>query len=325
MTKKVLLSLSVSSVLILILSFSLVSLQNSLQSQSATQSQSNLLLHQTDPLTVDLLYNGGFEVDLDADKLPDDWSGSNTDVKKSDKLKCDPSLAHTGDCAFMFRGNPDGTSSKLTQSVPDLSQLIDGANLHFSAFIDPRSGTPGTTFGKVKVALSDGGKLGLDLLIPASNAVLTRAAADYAEVTDDLTLNLNGATATKVKVLFTTSQVKGKFLIDDASLIVTNDILPTPTRTPQATLTPSSTLTEPPPSPTKTPVTPSPTGTLPTDTPTLTLSTPSPVSPPSGTPTATTTPTQTATSTTDPGSPIPLGPPTDTPTMTPTPTNTQVS
>ncbi|HEX2620686.1 MAG TPA: FG-GAP repeat protein, partial [Phototrophicaceae bacterium] len=241
-------------------------------SLSTLQGQAQIPLPQPERTTIELLTNGGFETDSNSDKIPDDWSDSHIEIKKSDKLKCDPTLAHTGNCAFMFRGNPDGSTSQVSQSVTDVSALVDGATLRFSAFIDHRSGTPGAAFGKVKITLSDGSKQSLKLLIPS--------AATYTEVTGDLTLNLSGETVTRVKVMFVNSQSKGKFFIDDTRLIVINDILPTPTNT-DITVTLSPTITQ---SPTLTM-----TGTLPTATPTSTLITVTPPPPPSDTPTVTAT------------------------------------
>jgi hypothetical protein len=197
--------------------------------------------------SIELLTNGDFETDLNTDKIPGGWTGKNTSLTKSDKLKCnkpDDVIAHSGECAFMFRGNPGGIASKLMQTISDVSALTDGSTVQFSAYIDPRSGTLGAIFGKAKISLSDDSKITLKLVIPAGN--------DYSQVVDSAVLNLAGETITQVKIQFITKQTQGKFLIDATSLIVISPELPTVTpentdipNTPTTTPTDDATQTPP--------------------------------------------------------------------------------
>ncbi|HEX2621645.1 MAG TPA: FG-GAP repeat protein, partial [Phototrophicaceae bacterium] len=215
-------------------------------------SASLLYAGQTLPLPsrtdTELLLNGSFETDTNTDKIPDDWNSRNTSVLKSDKIKCDKvdsPVAYDGTCAFMFRGNPDGSSSNLSQVVSDLTPLTDGVTVQFSAYIDPRSGTPGATFGKAQITLSDATKINLKLAIPGSQKLMldqavVNAVEDYVQVTDSTTLALGAVTITKVKVKFSNNQNKGKFLIDAASLVVSvEDPTSTPTSTSGPTATPA--------------------------------------------------------------------------------------
>src|SRR5690606_27806401 len=89
--------------------------------------------------TIDLLTNNGFEADANGDKIPDGWSGKKTDLPKKDKLKCNKNgkvFTNSGECAFMFKGNPDGSKSKLKQSITNTDAIVNGSTLIFSAYVD---------------------------------------------------------------------------------------------------------------------------------------------------------------------------------------------
>src|SRR5690606_26522790 len=119
--------------------------------------------------TVELLVNGGFEADTDGDKIPDGWEGRRTNLPKKDKIKCnkpDKSFASTGSCAFMFKGNPDGQSSKLRQILTDTSLIANGNTLTLSAYVYSKSGVADGKIANVKVRFSNDTKLKLDLRLP---------------------------------------------------------------------------------------------------------------------------------------------------------------
>lgn len=197
---------------------------------SFTQAQTTLPL--PGKSSIELLTNPGFEADTDANKIPDGWKAKNTTITKSDKIKCDKpdsTVAHSGNCAFMFRGNPNRTTSVLSQKLTDFSSLTDGATVTFSAYIDPRSAKPGTTFAKAKIVVSNNTKLKLKLVVPESDT--------YTQVSDSTVLNLAGKAIIKLQVKLLNDQSKGKFLIDDASLTV-SEIVPTATPTSELTNTP---------------------------------------------------------------------------------------
>ncbi|HEX2621529.1 MAG TPA: FG-GAP repeat protein [Phototrophicaceae bacterium] len=191
--------------------------------------------------TTELLTNGSFESDTNADKVPEGWKATGTKLAKSDTLKCDKPdspVAHTGNCAFLCRGNPDGLASSLNQKVADVSSFTDDSTVTFSAYLDPRSGVPGATFGVTKIILSDSTKLKLKLVIPEANAAIgIREVVDYVQVSDNTILNLSSSSVSKIKVKLLDDQNKGKFLIDDVSLIIGNGDTNTATSTSTSTTT----------------------------------------------------------------------------------------
>jgi hypothetical protein len=66
--------------------------------------------------TVELLVNGGFELNADSNQSPDGWK---LKQENGDKLKCNDGgepIAYEGLCAFQFKGG-DGERSKLQQDV----------------------------------------------------------------------------------------------------------------------------------------------------------------------------------------------------------------
>jgi hypothetical protein len=172
------------------------------------------------PGSVQLLPNTDFEMDVDADKIPDAWSAKGTTLDKSDKLKRNKLngdgsvkiVAHSGEAAFMFRGNPDGQKSKLQYKLTDFSAIANGRRLEFSVYVNRFSVAPGTTIGKVKISFSDGSKQTLELAVPSQQG--------YTSVNDALVVNLDGRTIDKFKVEFSTNLTGGKFMIDQASLLV---------------------------------------------------------------------------------------------------------
>jgi CSLREA domain-containing protein len=250
--------------------------------------------------SLNLLTNGGFEIDSNADKLPEGWVAKKTNVVKSDKLKCnkpDKIVAYTGSCAFQFSGNPTGGSSKLTQNF-SAGSIVNHSTLTLSAFVDPKSGVPLSKIASLKIQFNDNSKLKLDLRLPANSGT------GYALLSRSQLVEIpSGLIVTDVQLDLGYGAVTGKFLIDDVSLTMkTAD--PTSTPVSPTAVPPTNTATI--------------TGTLtPTNTPTETL-----------TPTSTLTPTETSTPTVTPtntSTHTPTSTPTDTPTHTPTstPTNTQ--
>jgi hypothetical protein len=85
-----------------------------------------------DIASIELLTNGGFEDGLSPDKAPVGWTIKNA---FGDKLKCEPLKAHSGNCAFKFRGAA-AENTVLTQVV-DLTDvtLHEGDHLALNAFV----------------------------------------------------------------------------------------------------------------------------------------------------------------------------------------------
>jgi hypothetical protein len=192
--------------------------------------------------TTELLQNGGFELDADSNKIPDGWTGKDTDLDSADKQKCDKEdkfFAHSGLCAFQFKGNADGSKSSIQQEVADVSLLVNGESVIFSAYLDPRSSIPDTVFGKATVKYDNDTKQKWALAVPA---VDERGIEDYLLISDTEIITIpEGATITKVKIKFSYGEASGKYLIDDVSFAVGT---PDATGTPSATSDPLETATE---------------------------------------------------------------------------------
>jgi hypothetical protein len=179
--------------------------------------------------TTEFLTNTSFEGDSNGDKLPDGWDGSKTGDPSADKQKCNKEgkvFAHTGDCAFMFKANPDGGKSKLKQEIANFSSIVNDSELTFSAYVDQRSGVPDSKFANAKLKLSDDSKLKLELRLPAS------ATTGYTLVTVSETVVLPASVSiTGVSVEFRYGETTGKYLVDDASFALITEDVPTPTPT----------------------------------------------------------------------------------------------
>jgi hypothetical protein len=77
--------------------------------------------------TVELLVNGGFEIDADANQVPDGW---NLKRASDDKLKCntdDKAIAFEGACVFQFKRS-DAERSKLLQDVDLAAHAVSVSN-----------------------------------------------------------------------------------------------------------------------------------------------------------------------------------------------------
>jgi hypothetical protein len=120
---------------------------------------------QAEPTVTELLVNGNFEDNDDADNLlPDGWK--KVGLLKSDRVRSDTlttTYAHSTPNAFQLQGTPDevGKISKLTRNAK-ISGLTfaKGDTLTFSAMIDQRSGIPGTPFAKALVKFNNGTQQG---------------------------------------------------------------------------------------------------------------------------------------------------------------------
>ncbi|MBC8100068.1 MAG: hypothetical protein H7Y11_11545 [Armatimonadetes bacterium] len=187
----------------------------------------------------ELLTNPSFEIDANADKIPDGWTAKNTAITGADKRKCDKPdklFARTGSCAFQFKGNSDSSKSTLQQKLTDTSALVDGTVVTLSAYIDLNGAAINSTFAQAVIKFSNGSKQTFKLLIPNDQLRL-----DYSQVTDTQTVNIPaGASITSAKVSLMYEVISGKYLVDDISFaIFTVD----PTFTPTYTFTPAGTAT----------------------------------------------------------------------------------
>lgn len=159
-----------------------------------------------DPV-VELLKNGGMELNNDGDKLPDDWT-----VKKGsgERQKCDKPgkiFAHSGACAFRFKGGAK-ENSKLLQ-IPDVAGLYfrAGDQLALSVFINA---TNNAVKGKVKLIVK--------YVSGAQDKFKTEITVNqgYTELTG--VVDITDPLVAKVKLLFDHKSAAGKVYIDDASV-----------------------------------------------------------------------------------------------------------
>src|SRR5690606_16506738 len=76
----------------------------------------NVLGQTMDNQSFNVLTNGSFEVDINGDKIPDNWKGKNLTKDKVVTDKPTKKRAFAGQNAFKFKGGP-GEASKLVQKV----------------------------------------------------------------------------------------------------------------------------------------------------------------------------------------------------------------
>jgi hypothetical protein len=97
----------------------------------------------TPELDLELLVNGGFEMDSDQNKVPDGWSRKNTtkDERRCNKPNEAP-IAYSGNCAYFMKGGSP-TGGKLVQNA-NLSQfnLKAGDTVRLNGFYNKQSTGP---------------------------------------------------------------------------------------------------------------------------------------------------------------------------------------
>jgi subtilisin-like proprotein convertase family protein len=175
----------------------------------------------TPVLNTELIVNGGFEVDENADKVPDGWTAKNA---KKDKRKCngDNVVAYEGECAYQFNSYPVG-SSKLQQIVDESVvaplEVNAGDTLILSGAIFAK-GSQINTMVKVAVKYADSalpsGKIKYSVTGPTGG---------YVVFPNTLTLLLAGD-PTKIKVMLKNSGKAGRVRYDALSLQLDNDASP---------------------------------------------------------------------------------------------------
>ncbi len=164
--------------------------------------------HQT-VFAQELLANGGFETDANADKVPDGWTLLN---KTGDKLLCDPAKAHSGNCAFNFKGGvPE--NAKLSQ-VADLTGMTfaTGDTLSLSAWFKAVSASAKTKFTLSVTYTGNPIPVKTKLTVKQHAGYTQREVPDYA---------LTSGTVDQIKVTFQHMSPAGTVYVDDASLIHT--------------------------------------------------------------------------------------------------------
>ncbi len=163
---------------------------------------------------IELLLNGGFELDINADTVPDNWKASQ--LTKDERRCNDPSreIAFEGVCTFQFKGGGDGINpeaANLTQVVATEGlDFTGGGNLTASAYLKAKKAT---TAGAIKVVaiFSDSSKE--KFTVP----FIQTTGSDYELIAK--TRTLSGGDLVKLKVQIRHRSAGGKVLLDTVSLI----------------------------------------------------------------------------------------------------------
>jgi hypothetical protein len=180
---------------------------------------------------VNLLTNGNFETDNDADKQPDGWTGSKL---TSDKLKCnkpDKEVAYEGVCAYFFKGSADENAA-LTQNV-DGSTLVIGQGLTLNVQVRGKGITSGTKI-VVNVKYLNGGGTKEKIGFILGNI---EAYSFFSTLPIELL-----STVSSVKVTIKSKRLTGKLFVDDLQLTTVSSAVSRAGHEP-LTLPPASGLT----------------------------------------------------------------------------------
>jgi hypothetical protein len=177
--------------------------------------------HTPAPLTLELLTNGGFEIDSDSDKTPDGWTLKNA---SRDKRKCNktgkPPAAYAGECAYQFKSLP-GENSKLGQNIDPAAfapiQFGQGDEIVFSGY----SYAKGDVAAKAKIRVRY-----MDTALPRGKITVTLNAPhlQYSAFTGDLSLLL-AAEPSSIRIRLMNKGISGKVRFDALSLQFTDQAL----------------------------------------------------------------------------------------------------
>jgi hypothetical protein len=175
------------------------------------------------PGSAELLVNNSVEVDDNGNKQPDKWKGKN--LGTGDKLKCNKPekskiLAHSGRCAFAFKGI--GTKAKLEQSIKQDAlvpyTLIGGDVMRAAIYASGKSIPADAAVFKIKVKYTDpaagvngDGKDKLKLQI-------TLAAEGVYQLFEQTLLLATAPSDIKTQIQF--KAPSGKLYVDDMSISV---------------------------------------------------------------------------------------------------------
>jgi hypothetical protein len=180
------------------------------EENTPTATQTQITPTATPLLQAELLVNGGMEVEIDGDKIPDNWQVKNGSKERQKCNKEDKVIAHSGECAFQFKGSGALEKSKLVQSV-DFSGISfsTGDTLTLSVIVNaPNSAAKGKI--KLRVKYSD------DTAKGKSTQAFGHT-PQYMQFVREITLeSINIA---EIAVQIDHRSPAGKVFVDDASLI----------------------------------------------------------------------------------------------------------
>jgi hypothetical protein len=152
-----------------------------------------------------LLTNGMMEDDGAADRVPDEWAGSN--LAGADRLVCLPRLAHTGTCYFNLRGG--AATKQLTQEIDRPGAAGDRYTLRVWTGGTNVAGTP-----VVRLQFDDLQTIGIE-----EEHVLQLPVGSYGYVEQTLEVTTTSPYAYDVIRVIVEDGSGGDLAVDDVSLV----------------------------------------------------------------------------------------------------------
>jgi glucose/arabinose dehydrogenase len=163
------------------------------------------------------IINGGFETVSGVDpEQPASWEGKNL---SNDKLKCnkpEKAIAHSGNCAFKFKGLT-GENASLKQLAASF-EVQSGETLMLSAYIWAKNVQATLNGVKVVIVYPTAPKEKLQLSVDQNGT-------GYELLTESV---VSAETPDKIKVILKSRSETGRTLIDDLSMIAAAAPLPLP-------------------------------------------------------------------------------------------------
>lgn len=155
---------------------------------------------------VELLTNGGFEIDLDGNKVPDDWRAFGK-VHGKHKLTTKEKFVHSGSAAYLFK---PGTAPQRSLKQKVLNVDGQAGDILVGSVWTASKGTPSGTQAKmiVVVRYDDNTRGKLKIKTPSGNNA-------YAEYTNSF---VAAKPYSKVVAKFKFIATRGKWMIDDVSV-----------------------------------------------------------------------------------------------------------
>jgi hypothetical protein len=190
--------------------------------QSFTLTADTSLMANFVQTTFHLIVNGGMEDDLDADKIPDDWtlvSPYPGDRHKCNKITPLKIFSHSGDCAFVFVGDTNPQTDKIKQKPIFSGNAGDTIDLSvWTKGIDLAPFSTAKLIARVKDSIT-GEKEKVSIEFPSDGSW------DYTEYTASHVVgSVNPLLTTydliKLQIVFN-SLTSAKLYVDDVSLDVT--------------------------------------------------------------------------------------------------------
>jgi hypothetical protein len=159
------------------------------------------------PVVQELIFNGGFEVDVDQDQVPDGWQAAGKIKQVCNSTDLTKIVAFSGNCALRVKG--DVLPSKISQVI-DTINLLDLSTLQLSAQVKSKAAEEGAKL-KVKITYIDEtvGTDKLELQLPAGTVEYTYFQSDSLTLRD---------MPKQVKVKLVSEGTTGKHFIDDVRL-----------------------------------------------------------------------------------------------------------